>query len=55
MLAYHSLRSQRFRGAKSEERSFRRFARAKNGAACNCTETLATQAKPINEKVETDP
>ena len=32
MLAYHSLRSQRFRGAKSEERSFRRFARAKNGA-----------------------
>ena len=27
-----SLRSKRFRGAKSEERGFRRFARAKNGA-----------------------
>ena len=27
-----SLRSKRFRGAKSEERAFQRFARAKNGA-----------------------
>ena len=26
------VRSKRFRGAKSEERGFRRFARAKNGA-----------------------
>ena len=31
----HSLRSNRFRGAKSEERGFRRFARAKNGARAN--------------------
>ena len=29
---YSSLRSKHFRGAKSEERVFRRFARAKNGA-----------------------
>jgi len=28
----NSLRSKRFRGAKSRERSFRRFARAENGA-----------------------
>ena len=28
----NSLGSKRFRGAKSEERGFRRFARAKNGA-----------------------
>ena len=39
-----SLRSKRFRGAKSEERGFRRFARAKNGFALYSTETLATQA-----------
>ena len=43
-----SLRSKCFRGANSEERGFRRFARAKNGARAkrrrNCTETLATQA-----------
>ena len=44
-----SLRSKRFRGAKSEERGFRRFAREKFGEPCNSllpnrTETLATQA-----------
>ena len=32
---YSSLRSKRFRGAKSEERGFRRFARAQNGARAN--------------------
>ena len=31
-LAFYSLRSKRFRGAKSEKRGFRRFARAKIGA-----------------------
>ena len=50
-----SLRSNRFRGAKSEERGFRCCARAKNGARAlhlspcnsllpNFPETLATQA-----------
>ena len=31
-LEFYSLRSKRFRGAKSEKRGFRRFAHAKNGA-----------------------
>ena len=31
-LPFHSLRSKRFPGAKSEERGFRRFARVKNEA-----------------------
>ena len=46
-----SLRSKRFRGAKSEERGFRRFALAKNGSLADldgflglCTATLAKQA-----------
>ena len=53
-----SLRSKRFRRAKSEERGFRRFARAENGARAiapfiansllsNRTEALATQASEV--------
>ena len=64
----HSLRSKRFRRVweqrKTEERGFRYFACAENGArakkrtvACNsllpnCTETLATQARfAIDEQI----
>ena len=48
-LVSYSLRSKRFSGTKSEERSFRRFARALHISPCssllpNRTETLATQA-----------
>ena len=50
-----SLRSKRFRGTKSEERGFRRFARAKNGSLADLdgflglrTGTLATQASSLH-------
>ena len=45
-----SLRSKRFRGAKSEERGFWRFARAKNGARAKIRRRECGKGRSKNKK-----